>query len=232
MIGGDSVLGVILARGGSKGLPRKNIRDLGGKPLVAWTIEAGHRSEHLDRLILSSDDDEIISAAESYDCEVPFRRPERLARDDTPSVDALVHALDQLPPYDYVALLQSTSPLREAKDIDATITRCHKSGAPACTTLAEIGKPLQWMFTLTEEDRLQPAVEVETNELTRRQDAEPLYAVNGAVSVARTDWIRTQTSFRTDETVGHVMPKERSPDIDSKLDLEWCRFLLNNSDGV
>lgn len=232
MIDDDSVLGVILARGGSKGLPRKNIRDLGGKPLVAWTIEAGHRSKHLDRLILSSDDDEIISAAESYDCEVPFRRPDELARDETPSVDALVHALDQLPPYDYVALLQPTSPFREAKDIDETITRCHQSGAPACATLVEIEKPLQWMFTLTDKDRLQPVVEAESSGVTRRQDAEPLYTVNGAVSVARTDWIRTQTSFRTAETVGHVMPKERSPDVDTKLDLEWCRFLLSNSNGV
>ena len=226
MIDDHSVLGVILARGGSKGLPRKNVRDLAGKPLIAWTIEAGHESEYLDRLILSSDDEEIMSVAQDYDCEVPFRRPDRLARDDTPSVDALVHALDQLPSFDYVALLQPTSPLRTAEDIDATIVQCHETEAPACISLVELGKPAQWLFALSDDDRLRPLVGG-SETVTRRQDAEPVYAPNGAVNVARTKWIREQTSFRTEETVGYVMPKERSSDVDTKLDLKWCEFLVD-----
>jgi N-acylneuraminate cytidylyltransferase len=226
MFDGKSILGVILARGGSKGLPRKNVREIGEKPLVARTIGAGLRSEFIDRLVLSSDDDEIMAIAEEYNCEVPFRRPDHLAQDDTPSVDALVHALDQLPSFDFVALLQPTSPLRTEEDIDATIARCHETEAPACISLVELEKPAQWMFVLSGDDRLRPLVDrLET--VTRRQDAEPVYAPNGAVNVARTEWIREQTSFRTEETAGYVMPKERSPDVDSKLDLEWCRFLFD-----
>ncbi|WP_205451066.1 cytidylyltransferase domain-containing protein [Salinibacter ruber] len=148
MINGQSVLGVILARGGSKGLPRKNIRDLAGKPLIAWTIEAGHESEYLDRLILSSDDEEIMTVAEEHGCEVPFRRPDELAQDDTPSMDALLHALNQVESHDYVVLLQPTSPLRTADDIDATIARCHQNEGMPCVTVTETDKPPQWMFTL------------------------------------------------------------------------------------
>jgi N-acylneuraminate cytidylyltransferase len=144
MIDNHSVLGVILARGGSKGLPRKNVRDLAGKPPIAWTIEAGQEAEYLDRLILSSDDDEIMAVAKEYGCEVPFRGPDVLAEDDTSSMDALLHALDQVETYDYVVLLQPTSPLRTADDIDSTIARCHQNGGTACVTVIETDKPPQW----------------------------------------------------------------------------------------
>jgi N-acylneuraminate cytidylyltransferase len=144
MIDENSVLGVILARGGSKGFPRKNVRELAGKPIIAWTIEAGHESEHLDRLILSSDDEEIMAVAEEYGCDVPFRRPEKLVQDDTSSMDALLHAMKQVPDHDYVVLLQPTSPLRTAEDVDAT-AQCYESAAPACVMVTETDKPSQWM---------------------------------------------------------------------------------------
>jgi N-acylneuraminate cytidylyltransferase len=223
MIDGHSVLGVILARGGSKGLPRKNIRDLAGKPLIAWTIEAGHDSEYIDRLILSSDDDEIIAVAEEYGCEVPFQRPAELAQDDTPSMDALLHAMNQLPSYDYITLLQPTSPLRTASDINATIETCVKHGAPACVTVTETDKPPQWMYTLRDDHKLEPVLERD-EAVNRRQDAPETYVLNGAVFVARSGWLRRRETFHGDETVAHVMPSEHSGDIDTKLDLEWCEL--------
>jgi 2-C-methyl-D-erythritol 4-phosphate cytidylyltransferase len=103
MIDDHSVLGVILARGGSKGVPRKNVLDLAGRPLIAWTIEAALGAECIDDLILSSDDDEIMRVAREHGCSVPFRRPDALAQDESTSIDALLHALDQAPGYEHVA---------------------------------------------------------------------------------------------------------------------------------
>jgi N-acylneuraminate cytidylyltransferase len=230
MIDGHSVLGVILARGGSKGLPRKNIRDLAGKPLIAWTIEAGNESAYLDRLILSSDDEEIMEVAEEYGCEVPFQRPAELAEDDTTSVDALLHAIDELQSYDYVVLLQPTSPLRESGDIDATIAKCYERCAPACVSITETDKPPQWMFTLDDRHRLESVLEREES-IRRRQDASKTYVVNGAAYVARSRWLQEHKSFYTDETIGHPMPPKRSADVDTELDLDWCEFRIQRSNN-
>src|SRR5262249_46947636 len=125
MIGSSRVLAIITARGGSKGLPGKNIIDLGGKPLLAWSIEAAHRARHVDRLILSSEDDDIIAVAKKFGCEVPFRRPREFATDAAMIDPVLTHALDHLDEaFDYLVLLQPTSPLRTAADIDGPIKLC------------------------------------------------------------------------------------------------------------
>lgn len=115
------ILAIIPARGGSKGVPRKNIRDLAGKPLIAWTIEEAKKSKYITRLILSSEDEEIIEAAKKYGCEVPFVRPIELAQDNTPGIEPVLHAIEKCPGYDYVLLLQPTSPLRTVEDIDGCI---------------------------------------------------------------------------------------------------------------
>ncbi len=227
MIDGNDVLGVILARGGSKGLPRKNVRDLAGKPLIAWSIEAGHDSEYLDRLILSSDDEEIMGVAEEYGCEVPFQRPAELAQDDTPSMDALLHALEQVESHDYVVLLQPTSPLRTADDIDETVARCHQNGGTACVTVTETDKPPQWMYMLGEKNRLEPVMD-QNEAVIRRQDASSTYALNGAVYVADAAWLREMESFLSAQTRAYVMTRERAADVDTKLDLKWCEFLYNH----
>lgn len=231
MIEEKSVLGVILARGGSKELPRKNVRDLAGKPLIAWTVEAGHDSEYLDRLILSSDDEEIMEVAEKYGCEVPFQRPSELAQDNTPSMDALLHALDRVESTDYVVMLQPTSPLRTADDVDATIARCNKNSGTACVTVTETDKPPQWMYTLKEKNRLEPVLDRD-DAITRRQEAPSIYVPNGAVYVAGTAWLREHETFYTDATIGHPMPPERSADVDTALDLAWCEMLLDESNAI
>lgn len=231
MIEEKSVLGVILARGGSKELPRKNVRELAGKPLIAWTIEAGLQSEYVDRLILSSDDEEIMRIAEEWGCEVPFQRPDELAQDDTPSMDALLHALDQVPEHDYVVLLQPTSPLRTAEDVDGTIDTCHDRVAPACVSVVETDKPPEWMYTITDDGRLDRVLDEEES-VARRQDARSTYVLNGAVYVARTNWLREKKIFVTDCTQFHLMPKKRSVDVDTELDLVWCGFLIDRWDSV
>ena len=132
MIDNKRVLAIIPARGGSKGVPRKNIRNLAGKPLIAWTIKEGKKSKYIDRLILSSEDSEIIEIAKAYGCDVPFVRPEELAKDNTSGVEPVLHAVSKLEGYDIVVLLQPTSPLRTVTDIDKCIEKCIFEKAYLC----------------------------------------------------------------------------------------------------
>ena len=228
MINGKSVLAIIPARGGSKGVPRKNIRDLAGKPLIAWTIEAAKASQYIDRLVLSSDDAEIIGVAQAHGCEAPFVRPAELARDETPGIDPILHALQALPGYDYVVLLQPTSPLRTGEDIDGCIARCEEKNAPACVSVTEPDHHPQWMYTLDDRETLQP---ISGQRAVRRQDLPEVYALNGAVYVARTEWLFETRNFLSESTQGYVMPSRRSLDIDTEQDLAIAACLLQQQEN-
>jgi len=231
MIGERSILGVIAARGGSKGLPGKNVADLAGKPMVAWSIGAARGSRYLDRVILSSDDADIIAAAREVGCEVPFVRPENLSGDEARIEDALIHALDNVEGrFDYLVLLQATSPFRQAVDIDAAIACCARTGAPACVTIVDVGKSPYWMFQLGEDQRLAPILPGGTKK--HRQQLPRAYAANGAVYVAEVSWFREHMTFYTAETVGQGMPPERSIDIDTPLDLKLARALCSIDDDT
>jgi len=226
MLDGKTFLAIIPARGGSKGVLRKNIRTVAGKPLIAWTIEAAQKSLLLDRLILSSDDEEIISVASALGCDVPFVRPAELARDDTPGIDPVLHALAALPEkYDYVVLLQPTSPLRSSEDIDAGIRFCLKQSAKCCVSVVESAKHPYWMFTMDMNEHLLPVIPAEERP-TRRQDLPQAYVLNGALYIAECQWLAEHKSFISTETIGCEMPTERSFDIDSELDLSIVDFLL------
>lgn len=216
------VLGLIAARGGSKGLPRKNVLPAGGKPLIAWSITAGTAAQAIDELVLSSDDDEIMQVAREWGCGVPFRRPADLASDTASSMDVVLHALDQLPGYEYIVLLQPTSPLRTAEDIDAAFALMQASGAPSCVSVSEAEQSPYWMYRLTAEGKLQGLLSKEEG-ISRRQDLPPVYVLNGAIYIARIDWLRTTRSFVGAETVAYQMPKERSIDIDNADDFEAFR---------
>jgi len=228
VIAGKKVLAIIPARGGSKGVPRKNIRSVAGKPLIAWTIEAAKKSSYIDRLVLSSEDPEIIAAAKSSGCEAPFVRPAELAQDHTPGVEPVLHALDQLPGYDYVVLLQPTSPLRTAAEIDGCIALCEERGAPACVSVTEASHHPQWMFTADEHGRMHPLVE---QSATRRQELPPVYALNGAVYVAQVAWLQRSRDFIGEGTRAYVMQPLQSIDIDTEDDffLAECLLQLRNS---
>lgn len=219
MINDKRVLAIIPARGGSKGVPRKNIRMVAGKPLIGWTIEEARKSKYIDRLILSSDDEEIIEVAKSWGCEVPFVRPDELARDDTPGIDPVLHAMDMLPGYEIAVLLQATSPLRSVEDIDGCIEHCVVGGANACVSVTVAEQSPYWMYTLGTGGGMNRLIFRE-KAFTRRQDLPTVYTLNGAVYVAYCDWLRRNRTFLTDETLGFVMPQERSLDIDTELDLQ------------
>lgn len=217
-----SVLAIITARGGSKGLPRKNVLMAGGRPLIAWTISAARESSAIDRVVLSSDDDEIMEAAKMWGCEVPFRRPPELASDTATSMDVVLHALDQLPGYDFVVLLQPTSPLRTSADIDAAFKQILSSGAPSCVSVCEAEQSPYWMYRLKENGQLTKLIP-ESIGVTRRQDLPLVYTLNGAIYIAQIDWLRKTKSFIGDGCIAYQMPRERSIDIDNAEDFEVFR---------
>lgn len=225
MIDDKKVIAIIPARGGSKGVRRKNIKSLAGKPLIAWTIEEAKKSKYIDRLILSSEDQEIINVAKEYGCEVPFVRPKALAQDETPGIDPVLHALRELKGYDYIVLLQPTSPLRLAKDIDICIEKIIVNPAPACVSVTETVTSPYWMYSVDSKGLMQPLIEQDTLTV-RRQDLPVAYALNGAVYVAETSWLSDSKSFLTAETSAYVMPRNRSYDIDTEEDFMWCEWVI------
>lgn len=230
MIGEKSVLGLIMARGGSKGLPRKNLRQIGGKPMIAWTVEAGKQSQCIDRLILSSEDEEIIDTVRQLECEIPFVRPENLATDESSPLEVIRHTIESLPEkYDYLVLLQPTSPLRIANDIDRCVELCYQKKAPACVTITESEKTPYWMYEVLEDHRMRPVLSG-AERVLRRQDLPKTYTLNGAVFVARSDWIIYQNDFLGPDTIGCKMPRTRSIDIDSETDLVLANAILKEID--
>jgi N-acylneuraminate cytidylyltransferase len=226
MIDGSSVLAIVAARGGSKGIPGKNIMPVAGRPLIQWSIDAARGSRHMDRLILSSDDAAIIAVARNAGCDVPFVRDAALATDDASSMDVVADALGRVPGYEIVVLLQPTSPLRTAADIDGALTRLIETGAPACVSVREANDHPYWTFRADSAGRLVRFAEPEGGMPQRRQDLPQAWCLNGAVYVARADWFMRTRTFLSAETVGFSMPAERSLDIDTFSDIEQFNRLL------
>jgi len=160
-----------------------------------------------------------MAAARACGCEVPFRRPDVLASDTAPTIDVILHTLEALPGYDVVVLLQPTSPLRTASDVDAACEKFAASGAPACVSVSPVAQSPYWMYRLGENQALLPIIEA-PSPVRRRQDLPDVYALNGAIYVAASAWLRQTRTFLTRDTVAYVMPAARSLDIDTPADFE------------
>ena len=224
------VLGIIPARGGSKEIFRKNIKNLSGKPLIAWTIEAAVQAQGINRIIVSTEDEEIASVAEKLGADVPFIRPLELAQDNTPSIAPVLHAIEMLPEFDWVLLLQPTSPLRSVMDIEGIIQLCCEEDAPSAMSITEVSEHPFWMYRRDDRQRLQPLIPNRPN-IRRRQDLPLAYAPNGALYLARTDWLIEHQDFISTDTLGYVMPNDRSVDLDTPLDWRWAEFLIQSRHG-
>ncbi len=222
---GENILAIIPARGGSKGIPRKNIIPLAGKPLIAWTIEEARKSKYIDRLILSSDNPEIMAVARKWGCEVPFRRPAALSTDSSPSIDAILHAIEMIgEDYDYMVLLQTTSPMRSCKDIDGAIEKCISSGADTCVSVTEPKKSPFWTYRTDAKGRLVPLIR--TRLASRRQDLPQAYCLNGAIYVAKIKRLLKSKTLIGKNTVPFVMGETNSIDIDSRFELDIADFII------
>lgn len=211
------ILAVIPARGGSKLVPKKNIKNLGGKPLIAWTIKEALDSKYIDNVVLSSDDDEIIEVAKKYGCNVPFKRPVELAADETPSIVVVLHAIERMDEYDYVVLLQPTSPFRTAKDIDSSIELCMKKEAVSCVSLTEATENPNWMYFL--DDKMNMLSVLDEDLRLQRQKLATVYKLNGAIYIVQRDWVLKHQKFVDRQiSVGYIMSGKNSLDIDEEED--------------
>ncbi|MBM9603017.1 acylneuraminate cytidylyltransferase family protein [Desulfopila inferna] len=222
MFKGQRILALIPARGGSKGLPGKNIRNLHGKPLIAWSIEAAMKSNYIDRIIVSTDSADIATIAEEYGAEIPFMRPTELAADNSSGIDVCLHALEwysnKSDIYDLLLILQPTSPLRTASDIDAAIETLGAKQAKAVVSVCETDHHPWWSSQLPQDGNMENFIRPEVLN-KNRQELPNYYRLNGAIYLIETKLLRKTHSFYGPDTFAYIMPPERSIDIDSLPDL-------------
>ena len=216
------VLSIIPARGGSKGLLRKNISDLAGKPLIAWTIEASLNSKYITSTMVSSDDKEILDISVEYGSEV-IKRPDNLASDDATSESVVKHAIDSLEAagkvFDIVVLLQPTSPLRHFKYIDEAFEIMIDSKATAVISVCEFDNKILKSF-MKDSNGFLESVSDKKYSFMRRQDLPKIYMPNGAIYIIKIESFRKVNSFLTGKTQNYVMPKDKSVDVDSQADID------------
>jgi CMP-N-acetylneuraminic acid synthetase len=226
-------LGVIPARGGSKSVPRKNIALLHGRPLIAYTIEAARASRRLTHFLVSSEDPEIIAVAADCGAPVPFVRPAELATDVAPTLPVVQHAVREMERmegiiFEIVVLLQPTTPLRCAQDIDAAVAKLIDTGADSVVSVVDVGAYHPARMRQIVDDRLVELPMREPREMLRRQELPPVYIRNGAVYAVRRQVVMEQNSLIGQVSRPYIMPEERSVNIDSRLDMLMAEILLSN----
>lgn len=235
MLHNKRVLAIVTARAGSKGLPNKNVKDLGGKPLLAWPIIAALRSRYVDKVVLSTDSEEYARIGESYGAIIPFLRPDYLASDEASSVDVIIHVLDYLAAnndgYDYVLLLEPTSPLTEAADIDDAIVLLESAEGNATSvigvSLMETQHPA-FSVKRNSEGFIAPLSGGSFQSMPRRQDLEPLYALDGSLYLSSVEAIYSEKTFCHNKTIGMVFERYKSLEVDDLLDFVCVEAILKH----
>ena len=222
-------LAIIPARGGSKRLPRKNILDLNGKPLIAWSIEAGVNSKYINKTIVTSDDDEILEVGEKYKINT-IKRPSELATDTSTTFDAIKHAIDSLDKkYEYIVLLQPTSPLRNEKHINEAIELLEEKKADAVISVCEMDHSPLWSNTLPKNLNMSNFLRDEIKN-KRSQDLPTYYRLNGAIYICKTDRLLKEKSFFIKDNIyAYIMDRKSSIDIDEELDFIFAKTILKEN---
>lgn len=224
-----TILCVIPARAGSKGLPGKNIKKLLGKPLIAYTIEQARNSKFIDRIIVSTDSTEIANISKQYGAEAPFIRPKNLASDNSSTIDVLLHAIDwmeknQKYSFDILVLLHTTTPLRSVEDIDECIELLIEKGADNVFSVTEAGRnPYFNMVELNNDGRVKL---VKEGNFVTRQSAPQVFDMNSSIYVWWKEILKRKKSIFLEKSYIYVMPKERSIDIDDPIDFKIAEMLL------
>ncbi len=224
------MIAIIPARGGSKGLPGKNIRDLDGMPLICHTIKSALESESITRVIISTDDDDIAIVAKECGAEVPFNRPSKLAKDNSMVMDAYLYTIDRLVEMEnitidsFIALLP-TAPLRRSYDIDMAVEIFNFNKADSVVSVTEADVPAEWYRRIDSNGVLRDYFP-DTNTIKNRQEFDKSYIPNGAIYIFRTEKLRKIRQYYLGKTYPYIMPADRSVDIDEILDFEWAEFLM------
>ena len=219
-------LAIIPARGGSKRLPRKNILDLCGKPLISWSIEAALKSKYISKVVVSSDDEEILNISSNFGADI-IKRPYELANDTATTFDAIKHTIENVEKYDYIVLLQPTSPLRNENQIDEAIELLEEKQADAIVSVCEMDHSPLWSNILPEDGNMRGFLREEILN-KRSQDLEKFYRLNGAIYICKTDkLLENKSFFLKDNIFAYIMDKKNSIDIDEEIDFEIAKVLIN-----
>jgi len=221
------IVGLIPARGGSKRIPKKNIRLLAGKPLIAYSIEAALKSKYINRVIVSTDDREISKISKKYGAEV-IKRPSELAKDDSLTVDAIKHAIKILKKNKYfpdiIVLLQPTSPLRNTEDIEKSVELFLNNECKSVISVCEYKESPYWSLTI-EENYAKPVFGWDYF-FKRSQDLPKIYTLNGAIFITTVKNLFKYNGFFNDKIIIYIMPADRSIDIDEEIDFKFAELLL------
>jgi len=227
------MLAIIPARGGSKGVPGKNIKPLRNKPLIAYTIEAAQVAKSIDRAILSTDDEEIADVAQKFGVEIPFIRPAELAKDTSLAIDNYIYTVDRLNAesskhYNDFIVLQPTSPFRTATDIDNAVELFRKKNADSVISVCEASHPPMCAKKIDSSCALKDYFNINIGN-KNRQELEPSFMPNGAIFILKLSLLKSHYSYYSDKTYAYVMPSERSVDIDTFFDFEFAEFLMSRN---
>ena len=239
MISNTKVLAIITARAGSKGLPGKNVRLLHGKPLLAWPIAAAKASRYVDKVVVSTDSKEFAYIARAHGAEVPVLRPPELAADTSSSSAAVIHMLDQLAAqgdvYEYLVLLEPTSPLTEGCDIDEALEMLHANRKDG-DALVSVGELVTThpAFAVKRDGQglIRPYAAGNFARLPRRQDLDPLYVLDGSLYISSVDRYRESLSFCHERTLSYIMPPYKTYEVDSLIDFICIDAILSHYDQV
>ena len=218
------ILGLIPARGGSKGIPKKNLYPFDNKPLIQWTIESALDSNLLDKIIVSTDDDEIANFSKSKGVEVPFLREKYLAQDQSLVIDTVLRVLEKFDIFDYVLLLQPTSPLKTKEDIANIINLQKKYDASSLVSVCKANENPALFYKINKNYLSKTFKDLKG---FNRQDFQKNYIINGALYLSSVEYLWKYKKFITEETIPYIMPRERSIDIDDIIDIKWGEFIKN-----
>lgn len=226
------VLFVITARGGSKGVPRKNIKPICGLPLIAFKIMAAQKTKLEKRIIVSTDDEEIADVARKYGAEVPFLRPDYLASDEASSIDVVLHTMkwineNDTTDYDYVCLLEPSSPFTKASDLDMAVELLYKKGADTLLGMKEVEVTRNFINVLDTNGGLSFFYdEMKKSKSARRQDQATEYTMNGCMYISRWDYFMENKTFHSKNSLPYIMPEIQSLEIDNMIDYYFACYLV------
>jgi len=233
MYNGKKFIAIIPARGGSKRLPKKNLLNLNGKPLIAHTIESALLSKYIDEVVISTDSQEILDFSKKYKVSLPFIRPDELSSDTATKSSVIKHAIEfyqnELKSFfDYIVYLQPTSPLRSEVEIDGAIEYMYNSKSDAVISVCKLSHPIEWSGTLPNDGNMESFIKhIDTG--SRSQELKQFYRLNGAIYICDTKkFLEQECMFIRENIYAFKMSKEKSVDIDTKEDLNYAEFLMRN----
>lgn len=225
---------LITARGGSKGVPRKNIREIAGLPLIAYKIIAAQKCGYSGRIIVSTDDEEIANVAKKYGAEVPFMRPDYLASDTASSMDVVEHAIGWLDDnddkkYDYICLLEPSSPFATPQDLHDAIERLIEENADTLLGMKEVEVSKRFIWELDDNGGLSKFYDaIYGDKKVRRQDQNPEYTMNGCMYIAKMEYFRENKIFHSVNSLPYIMPVEKSTEIDDMNQFNYAKYCVES----